>query len=273
MLHAAYKFLSVSALAFAVLSGPSYAGGACDLSNGYGLTPAAFIGEANACLQGIDGASADASMESDLLRLAGEERAGQRESALVALPSLMEAARLHAYDMAVRGYAAHDDLEGRSHLDRVRMIDRSRLISAFGANVVVLKAGQSAEDIQKVIMADLANASNLNRGEFDHMGVGAVEANGLIYVVELFARVDGTLDTPLPAVAMPGTNIAAAFSDDKLEPVGWSVVSPTGETLLRGIGRKLPASLPQIDEGFLQVDVALGRDVYTLKGPALSSPL
>ena len=272
MLHHAYKILSVSALAFAVLSGPSLADTACDLSDGYGMTPSSFLDEANACLKGVDGVSTDASLADQLLALANDTRSAQGQSGVEALDSLSEAARLHAYDMAVRHYAAHDDLEGRSHLDRVRMVERSHLIGAFGANVVVVRAGLPAEEIQKAILADVANASNFKRTEFDHMGIAAVEANGMLYIVELFARIDGTLDTPLPPVATPRTDIAANFSE-KLEPVGWSVVSPSGETLMRGIGRKLPANLPTIEEGYLQVDVALGTDVYTLKGPALSSSL
>ena len=72
-------------------------------------------------------------------------------SELQSLSSLIDAARLHAYDMAVRGYAAHEDLEGRTHLDRVRMMERSRLIGAFGANVVVVKAGTSAEDTDREV--------------------------------------------------------------------------------------------------------------------------
>lgn len=273
MLHQASKILAVSALAFAALSGPSFAGTPCDLSDGYGMAPAAFLEEAESCLEGFDGVYTDTFMANELLRVAGEERAAQGVPEIESLRSLIKAARLHAFDMAVRGYASHEDLEGRSHLDRVRIVDRSRLISAFGANVVVVKAGTPVEDIQKIIMADPANAANFKRGEFDHMGVAAIESNGMLYIVELFARVDGTLTSPLPAVATPNSNLTASFSDEKLEPVGWSVVSATGKTLLRGVGKKLPATLPRIEEGFLQLDVVLGKDVYTLKGPAISSSL
>jgi uncharacterized protein YkwD len=274
MLRHTYKFLSVSALALAALSGPSFAdaGAACDLSNGYAITPAAFQQEANACLKGVSGVETDAVMADQLMSLAGEQRASLGESELSALGSLSEAARLHALDMAVRGYASHKDLEGRSHLDRVRMMERSALIGAFGANIVIVKAGTSVEDVQKVIMADEANAANLARDEFDHMGVAAVEANGVLYVVQLFARVDGQLNTPVPMVAAPRTNLAADYSD-QFEPVGWSVVSASGETLMRGIGSKMPASVPDISEGYLQMDVELGNSVYTLRGPAISSSL
>jgi len=272
MLHATSKFLSISALAFAVLSGPSFAGTSCDLSDGYGLAPAAFLEEADSCLKGIDGINSDTATANELLRLAAEQRNANGLHQTESLSSLNEAARLHAYDMAVRGYAAHEDLEGRTHLDRVRMVDRSHLISSFGANVVVVKAGTSPEDIQKVLLADGANAANFKRGEFDHMGIATVESDGLIYVVELFARVDGRLDTPMPMAAAPRMNLAANYGDN-LEPVGWSVVSASGQTLMRGIGNKLPSTLPDIKEGFLQMDVALGKDVYTLKGPAIASSL
>jgi uncharacterized protein YkwD len=274
MLHHAYKILSVSALAFAALSGPSFAetDSACDLSNGYAITPMAFQQEANACLKDISGVEADAVMADQLFRLAGEQRASQGESELQMLSSLSEAALLHAYDMAVRGYASHEDLEGRTHLDRVRMMERSALIGSFGANIVIVKAGASPEDVQKVIMADEANAANVERDEFDHMGVAAVEANGVLYVVQLFARVDGQLNTPVPLAAAPRTNLAANYND-QFEPVGWSVVSATGETLMRGIGSKMPASVPEISEGFIQMDVESNNSIYTLRGPAISSSL
>ncbi|WP_321489857.1 CAP domain-containing protein [uncultured Hyphomonas sp.] len=274
MLHHAYKFLSVSALALAALSGPSLAdaGAACDLSNGYAITPAAFQQEANACLKGVSGVETDTVMADKLMSLVGEQRASLGKSELSALGSLNEAARLHALDMAVRGYASHTDLEGRSHLDRVRMMERSALIGAFGANIVIVKAGASVEDVQKVMVADEANAANLARDEFDHMGVAAVEANGVLYVVQLFTRVDGQLKTPVPMVAAPRTNLAADFTD-QFEPVGWSVVSASGETLMRGMGSKMPASVPDISEGYLQMDVELGNSVYTLRGPAISSSL
>ncbi|KJS26715.1 MAG: hypothetical protein VR75_06455 [Hyphomonadaceae bacterium BRH_c29] len=272
MLHATSKFLSFSALAFAVLSGPSFAETSCDLSDGYGLTPAAFLEEADSCLEGVEGIKTDTFTSTELSRLASDQRNANGLDQVEALDSLSEAARLHAYDLAFRGYAAHEDLEGRTHLDRVRMIDRSHLISSFGANVVVVKAGTSPEAIQKVLLADRANASNFKRGEFNHMGIAAVEADGMIYVVELFARVDGQLDTPMPMTAVPRMNLAANFGD-KLEPVGWSVVSASGQTLMRGLGNKLPSTLPYIEEGFLQMDVEIGKDVYTLKGPAISSSL
>ncbi len=274
MLRRTYKFLSVSALALAALSGPSFAEAdtACDLSNGYAAAPAAFQQEANACLNGIDGVETDAVLADQLLRLTDAQRTSQGGSELSTLSSLNEAARLHALDMAVRGYASHKDPEGRTHLDRVRMLERSRLIGAFGANIVIVKAGASAEDVQKVIMADEANAANLKRDAFDHMGVAAVEANGVLYVVELFARIDGQLNTPVPMVAAPRTNLAANYGD-QFEPVGWSVVSANGETLMRGIGSKMPASVPEISEGFLQMDVEHGNSIYTLRGPAISSSL
>ena len=274
MLHRASKILSVSALAFAALSGPSFAEAdtACDLSNGYAVTPAAFQQEANACTKGVSGVETDTVMADQLLRLASEQRTSQGEAELSTLTSLSEAARLHALDMAVRGYASHTDLEGRSHLDRVRMIERSALLGAFGANIVIVKAGATAEDVQKVIMADELNAANITRDEFDHMGIAAVEANGVLYVVQLFARVDGQLKTPVPMAAAPRTNLAASYSD-KFEPVGWSVVSASGETLMRGIGSKLPASVPEITEGFIQMDVESNNSIYTLRGPAISSSL
>lgn len=262
--------MSVSALALAVSSGPSFAAQLCDLSDGFAMTPAAFSQEADACLEGLNGVKSDSYLTNQLLSLAGDYRKNANEERLESLATLNKAARVHAYDMAVRGYAAHEDLEGRSHLDRVRILDRRVLIGAFGANVIITDAGQSAEEIQQLIVADNANADNFTRKEFDHVGMAAVESDGRLYIVQLFARVDGQLEEALPSVAVPGMNVQAAFSNEKLEPVGWSVVSASGETLLRGSGTTIPRTMPNHEGGYLELDVALGTDVYTLKGPALS---
>lgn len=234
------------------------------------MTPAAFVEEADACLEGLNGVKSDSFLTNRLLGLAQDYRADADREQLSVLASLNKAARLHAYDMAVRGYAAHEDLEGRSHLDRVRNIDRRILIGAFGANVIITEAGQSAEEIHKLIVADGANAANFTRDEFDNIGLAAVESDGRLYIVQLFARVDGRLSEPLPSVAVPGMSVQAAFADNRFEPVGWSVVSANGETLMRGNGTTIPRSIPDNMNGYLELDVALGTDVYTLKGPALS---
>ena len=261
--------MSISALALAAL-GLTANANECNLSDGLALQPAAFQTETEACFEGLNGVKSDTFMESELRRLAAGTRATAHEDELANLPSLNEAARIHGYDMAVRGYIAHDDLEGRSHLDRVRLLDRQRLIGAFGANIAVVEDGASAEEAYQALMADPANAQNVTRQSFDHMGVAAVKAHGRIYLVQLFAHVEGKLEAPLPAEMNSRTDLKAVFAESRAEPLGWSVVSAEGEVLARGIGNWAPASATEGKSGYLNIDMALGKDRYTLKGPAIS---
>lgn len=269
MLHSRYKFMSISALALAALGMTANADQMCDLSDGLSSDPAAFQAEAESCFEGLNGVKADTYLEGQIGNLAAEARANASEDELALLSSLKEAARIHAYDMAVRGYVGHEDPSGRTHLDRVRLLDRRVLIGAFGANMAVVKAGTSAEDAFKALMADPANVANMKRSAFDHMGIAAVEADGRIYLVQLFARVEGKLEAPLPAQLTARTDLKAVFAESRAEPVGWSVVAANGDVLAQGIGSSTPATVNTGKSGYLTIDMALGKDHYTLKGPAV----
>ena len=270
MLQKHYRYMSISALALAALGLTAHADQGCDLSNGLGLQPAAFQTETEACFEGLNGVSADTFMQSQLRVFTDATRTENGKEGLESLAALNEAARIHAYDMAVRGYAAHEDLEGRSHLDRVRLLDRTHLIGAFGANMAIVDDAATAEEAFRALMADPANKANLVRGEFDHAGIAAVRANGRIYLVQLFSRVEGKLKSPVPAQMNGKTDLKAVFAESRAEPLGWSVVSTSGDVIAQGIGDSVPASELKGKTGYLTIDMALGADRYTLKGPAVS---
>ena len=270
MLQAHYKFMSISALALAALGLTANADTSCDLTDGLGLQPAAFQTETEACFEGLNGVKSDTFMENELRRFSTDTREQTHEDAQANLASLNEAARIHAYDMAVRGYIAHEDKEGRGHLDRVRLLDRQRLIGAFGANMAIVDETATAEEAYAALMADPANAANITRHAFDHMGVAAVKADGRIYLVQLFARVEGKLEAPVPAQMSGRTDLKAVFAESSAEPLGWSVVSAEGDVLAQGIGNFAPATAFEGKSGYLNIDMALGNDRYTLKGPAVA---
>ncbi|MEP0316524.1 MAG: CAP domain-containing protein [Hyphomonas sp.] len=262
--------MSISALALAALGLTANAQQACDLSDGLGLQPAAFQTETEACFEGLNGVTPDTFMQTELRRFTEAARTSAGKDRLENLPTLKKAAMIHAYDMAVRGYVAHDDLEGRSHLDRVRLLDRSHLMGAFGANMAIVDDSATAAEAYDALMADSANRANLTREEFDHTGVAAVRANGRIYLVQLFSRVEGKLQAPVPTQMNGKTDLKAVFAESRAEPLGWSVVSTSGNVLAQGIGNSVPASELKGQSGYLTIDMALGRDRYTLKGPAVS---
>lgn len=260
----------VAALALAAFAtGPALAD-TCDLTDGFAIEPVAFNSEAEACLESPHGAKHRSILEGQIRQISTTTRNLSGVSRLESLASLNEAARLHAYDMAARGYAAHLDKEGRDHSDRVRLLDRQRLMGAFGANVVVVDANQTAESIFEAMMKDPQNANNISRSAFSHMGVGAAEADGKVYLVQLFARVDGALVEAVPIHADRRIELGAKFLDERLQPLRWRVESASGKTIAEGKGIQI-SKLPRSREtAFLSMDVSYKNDVYTLRGPAIS---
>ena len=128
----------------------------------------------------------------------------------------------------------------------------------------------AAADRSDAGKASLTNLATLNEAARIHTGVAAVRANGRIYLVQLFSRVEGTLQAPMPTQVNGKTDLKAVFAESRAEPLGWSVVSTSGNVLAKGIGDSVPASELKGQSGYLTIDMALGKDRYTLKGPAVS---
>src|SRR5690606_40814607 len=107
--------------------------------------------------------------------------------------------------------------EGRGHLERIRILDRTGLIGAAGGNVAILAPG---DDIASALSADGVNRDNMLRAEFTDAGIGVVESGGRLFATVVFAGVDGELDAPLPVTA---ERIAGLRSDLDERPAqfGW----------------------------------------------------
>lgn len=239
--------------------------------NGAGLpeTLNRFVPAAQACLQAPPaGVAVRQDLEADALAALNAQRDAAGVKDLRLREALSEAARLHAIDMATRGYAAHVDPEGRGHLDRIRALDRSGLIGAAGGNLAILSAGDASS-----IAASLSRAGvdqdNVLRGEFTDAGVGVAEAGGRIFAVAVFAHLDGELETPIPVDA---TRIASLRSDIDWEvyPVaGLRLASAQGEVLAQSLGSSI--TLPQSgQDSYLEVAVERPDGVLLLRGPAVS---
>lgn len=268
MLQIKIKTLMASTLAIAALAIPATAQ-SCDLSDGFAKNALAFAEEADACLEGVIGIDYDRVLEKQIFAATNLQRVKSGAEEVVYMDSLQQAAYLHAMDMAARNYAAHDDLEGRSHMDRVRLLDRTILIGASGANVAVLNGNATAEDILKAINADKANRANTQHDGFSHLGIGVAKANGKTYVVQLFAAVDGRLSTPLPLVVTSESDLTASFTDARLQPVGWRLETADGQTIDRGYGSVISPKLAAGQEAYLTVDVSYRTNEYALRGPMI----
>jgi uncharacterized protein YkwD len=205
-------------------------------------------------------------LDAALLAIANETRAAYALEPLSEDEGLAAVARGHAKDMAIRGYVGYADPSGVSLLDQVRMTYRTALIGSFGSSIVVLDSDATPAEIHKVIQSDAANAENLRRG-FDHAGVGTYESDGRLYVVQIFARIDGELAKPLPMQLTEATLLEPALSSTSMTPVGWSLSDANGDLLARGGSRRMLSSRTEPVAGFLNLDVAVGNDVYTLRGP------
>lgn len=242
---------------------------ACNLENGLPASVTGAYDVANACLTSApEGVSVRTDLLADLKALSQRHRARFGLDDLSGRAALDAAATVHAIDMAARGYAAHEDLEGRGHLYRMRLLDRTSLIASTGANIVVVPAdGADAAEIFRTIASDEINAENMVRDGFTDFGVGVAEANGMLYVVQVFARVDGELSQGLPLTLNGQTRLDLNLVADTLAFEDWRLTGLSGSSIAYGINPVI-AERDATEAAFLEVSVTNGLDTYVLKGPA-----
>ncbi|NBC21153.1 MAG: hypothetical protein GVY06_08965 [Alphaproteobacteria bacterium] len=273
------KHWSISVLAFAALATPITASAdsaepvpasACELDDGYAGDLAGFVAEANACLDQRAESGLEAKAE-DVHRLTQRMREKNALAPQIRHVSLDAAAQMHALDMAARGYAAHEDLEGRGHEDRIRAMGRQLVFGASGANITVIEADGSAPDIYNALIADETSRNNLFRDAFTHTGFGLAQGNGRLYAVQVFSRVDGELAAPLPVDLPAMTPIPVEFADPAFRLEGWRIEDSEGRQLARGLAPRLYRARLAGQAGHLTLEARRGTAVYSLKGPSVSA--
>ena len=265
----ASSLLALAAAGGLLTALPAAAGEACDLSDGYADDLVSYVSEVEACLS--DAQAFAPEMENGVF---AETNAAREQAGLTPLnrrSSLDQAARAHALDMAKRNYAGHSDLEGRSHVYRMRALDRQVLASATGANVVVLDAGVDAEKVFDMIGSDTANRENIQREGFTDTGIGIAQADGKLYVVQMLTTVDGELENPLPLQIAKSTSFTPRVNTDMFRTAGWNLTDEAGNRLAGGKLMRLHSdSIDFDDKAYLDVLVELDTDTYVLRGPAVS---
>ncbi|MEM1149672.1 MAG: CAP domain-containing protein [Pseudomonadota bacterium] len=241
----------------------------CDLSNGLSPEPAAFVGEAGACMDKASAVSLE-EVEAQISALSERHRARYGLEPLIVRDSLTRAARTHAMDMVTRSYASHVSPEGLGHSDRLRRLDRSAFFGATGASIVVLEADTTAIDAFNAIISEPVNAENLRRTTFSHSGVGvATAADGTLVVVQLFAKVDGLLDTPLPPRIVSDQSADLRLIDADFRMDGLQLASLQDGNVAPVARSIVPARHRQGTAG-LEMEASLGTTTFTLHGPVFS---
>ncbi len=271
------KSLAASVLALAALASPTSADtddpatlAACSLSDGYAADLFAFAREAEACLDRPISADLDDRADT-ILTLTDRAREKAAAKPLIRRESLADAARAHAMDMASRGYAAHADDNGRGHLERVRILDRTGIYGATGANVSVVDAGLDATEIYSLLASDPVNAANLSREAFTHAGIGMAEAGGRLYVVQVFGQLDGELAEPLPIGLPDAAPVDVRFTDPAFSLANWRLEDADGVRVRRGTTGQLVRTGEEAGALFLVIQAELGGVVHSLKGPAMTA--
>lgn len=271
------KAFAASVLALAALAAPvsadvaDSASSACDLSDGYASGVIGFTAEAEACLAQHQH-DAHAETHAGVMALTERHRARFNLDGFETRATLDMAATAHAMDMAARGYAAHADELGRSHSERLRMFDRTLLVGASGANITIVPAGTDPVDVFNALISDPVNAANLTRDVFTHAGLGMAEsADGRTYVVQVFAQVDGELDTALPLTLSNLADVEASFIDPRFSQAGWRLETADGVALRRGNGERIAARALDGVTAYLDIEATLGTQTYQLSGPAVEA--
>ncbi len=246
------------------------ASGPCDLSAGLSADAASALEQARTCLLSPPaGVQVREDVARDLAALINRRREKFGLEPLALRPAFSSASGIHAMDLAVRGYAAQTDLEGRDHEYRLRLLDRQALISASGAVITILPAGSDAVAAYNAALTDPVNAENLLREEFTHLGLSTIESNGRLYTVIVMARVDGELDVPLSVSAPGAADLEFAIADPRLRFDRWALEREGGDRLAVGLNRRLDRSRNAAATAFLDVHVTDGRDVLVLRGPVV----
>lgn len=241
--------------------------GLCRFDTGLPADPGQALSLVDTCLKapplGVTERQ-DIAADLRLLTVRHRERAGL--AVMEARGSLDAAAQFHAMDMATRGYVGHADPEGRGHDWRIALTEREALVGAVGASITVLPADKASAMLAfRSLGGDPVNRANLDREVFDMTGVGVAQAQGKVFVVQLFADRAGTLSAPL-AASGPGESIDMVALNREESVEGWRLLAVDGTVM----GRSGMARLSARETGEmarLEVIVSDGFTQRALAGP------
>jgi uncharacterized protein YkwD len=275
MLQKRPLLLAASALAAAAFAAPALAGASpqpCALSEGQLPTGAlAYISAAEACLATPpEGLSLDADLSADVLTELNLRRAEKGLIPLRERAGLSRAAALHAFELAVSQTDTHRDGLGRGHADRIAALDRTVLVSISGENIALVPTAFASDPVA-LISARLASSENsvenMMRSGFTDVGIAVVKADGLYYVVQVFASVEGELETPIPASLATRALLSVAFEDPAVRMTGIRLNDASGKTLAIQKSRRLSPQATDSELAYVKIAAQKDGQARLFRGP------
>jgi len=221
---------------------------ACPLSSAERRTDlVGFVEQARACLKAPEQNAFGfrAALEQDFFERINQARQKQGLQALQYRAEMRPAARFHSLDMGFNQFFGHDSPQGRDHVFRLSALDRTLLVTGSAENVARfgpmrcrnsrdeivscdgvagLNVPQDAfvvEDLHRKLMASEGHRRNILDPDMTHLAIGVAVRETGYYVTQIFARMAGRLDQPLPLRLQAGKTLEAEASVS-----GWQVVNP-----------------------------------------------
>jgi uncharacterized protein YkwD len=180
-------------------------------------------------------------LERHVVRLTNRERRAAGLAALRRDRALDRAACRHSRDMLERGFLDHVTPDGQSFNARMAEDVRGVLIDETGENLagrIGAWPNPNGTEDQEAVAATMmegwmdspGHRKNVLHDRFTHIGVCALYADGEMRVTQIFGRIRGRLDRPLPTRAAPGERLPLRITpvpDSAGEAVRYDYVAPS----------------------------------------------
>ena len=162
-------------------------------------------------------------VEDEVLAATDHARASARLPGLARDEGLRTAARMHARDMAVRGFFDHVNPDNRTPTDRVALLAR-QYVGSVGENIArraseTGSGGTSASALVAQWMGSPADRENMLRPEYTVVSIGIFAAAREIFAVQVFGERYAVLEASLPLTVPPGAAVTLRFQREARLPL------------------------------------------------------
>lgn len=182
------------------------------------LLPLLLLGSALAAERAAAAGDGPAQAEVGFAHQIGQERSARGIGGVVPASDLQTVARRHAQRMADRGEPYHNPNLGAE-------------VQGWSVVSENVGAGSNVAQIHDAFMASRTHRDIILNGELIELGVGVVEADGQLWVVEVFRRPSqAAAGPPQPAAPLPGTDQAPSTAPSRHAVPPTTVASPPDVT-------------------------------------------